>query len=260
MDTSKIIYTKSKEHFSGGKKYWLYNIDFLKKISNINVFTFVVISLEQISFNILSKSNPNNLLFRYVFKLNSFSENSIKSFINQIKKIVSGLEFDKLIGVFISKIVKLQKPLFFDEFGLDYINKNTCIVCSTQTISKLKCEHFCCTHCFDNNLINKKCTSCKKKSPYITNQFQYYSIDNDEFKYIKNWVTSNKFFCNIIFNLNNQFNNTFSNNDWDDNYSDSDDYSNGDDYSDDEDDEDYEDYDDEDDEDDEDDDIEDDEN
>ena len=238
MDTSKIIYTKSKEHFGKGNKFWIYHIDFLKKISNINIFTFIVVSLEQISFNILSQTNPNNLLFRYVYKLNSYSENSINAFINLIKKIISGLEFDKLIGVFISKNVKLQKPLFFDEFGLDYIDKNTCIVCSEQTVSKLKCNHFCCAYCFDNNLTNKECCGCKKKSTLLINQFKYYSIENIEIKWIKIWIKSNEFFQNIIFNFKNQFNIDINADDY--NYDDDDD-DDDEEYNDDEEDDDEED-------------------
>jgi hypothetical protein len=217
MDTSKLIYSKSKEHILKGNKFWIHHIDFLKKISNINVFTFITVSLEKISFNVLSQSNPNNLLFRYVFELNSYSENSFKTFVTLIKKIVSGLEFNKLTGVFATKISKSPKPLFFDEFGLDYIDKNTCILCNDQTISKLKCNHFCCIGCFDNNLISKECTSCKKISKCTNNQFQYYSIEIDEFKSIKSWISSNKFFPNFIFNLNNNSysSNTNKHNDWD---------------------------------------------
>ena len=219
MDTSKQIYSKSKEHILKDNKFWIYHIDFLKKISNINVFTFITISLEKISFNVLSQSNPNNLLFRYIFQLNSYSENSFKTFVTLIKKIVSGLEFNKLIGVFATKISKSPKPLFFDEFGLDYIDKNTCILCNDQTISKLKCIHFCCIGCFENNnnLISKECTSCKKISKCTNNQFQYYSIEIDEFKSIKSWISSNKFFPNFIFNLNNKSysSNTKKHYDWD---------------------------------------------
>jgi hypothetical protein len=214
METSKLIYIKSKEHFLKGNQYWIHNIDFLKKILNIDIFSFIVISLEQITFNVLSQSNPNNLLFKYTYKLNSYSENSIKTFVTLIKKIVSGLEFDKLIGVFISKIAKSPKPLFFDEFGIDYIDKNNCIVCFEQTISKLKCNHFCCNFCFNNNLSNKVCTSCIKKSSCQINQFQYYSFEKKELKCIKKWIHSNNFFPNIHFNLTNQFNNNNNPTDW----------------------------------------------
>jgi hypothetical protein len=215
MDTSKYIYTESKKYFSKGNKYWIYHVDLLKKISNINIFTFVTISLEQISFNILSKSNPNNLLFRHVYPLNSYSENSIKTFVLLVKQIVFELKFDKLSGVFVSKNSKSPKPLFFEEFGLDYIDKNNCIECLEQTISKLKCNHFCCTSCFDNNLMLKKeCSSCITKSICTINQFQYYLIEQNEFVFVKRWIISCDFFPNFNFNLNNKSYKTLRE-DWD---------------------------------------------
>lgn len=244
MDTSKLIYSKSKEYLSKGNKFWIYHIDFIKKILGINVFTFVTLSLEQISFYILSQTNPNHLLFRYVFKLNSYSENSINAFVKLIKKIVSELEFDKLIGVFISKTNKYPKPLFFDEFGLDYIDKNLCIGCSSQTTLKLKCEHFCCFNCFENILINNECSTCKKKSLFPINQFTYYQLENiEELIFIKKWINSNDFFPNLNFNLGYNLFNT--NNYYDEDYEDEEDEE---DYEDEEeyDDEDEEDYDDED--------------
>ena len=96
MDTSKQIYTKSKELLSKGNLFYFHHIDFIKKILEINVFTFITISLEKASFYILSQTNPNHILFRYVFKLNSYSENSIGVFVNLLKQIVPQLEFDKL--------------------------------------------------------------------------------------------------------------------------------------------------------------------
>ena len=197
METTRLIYNKSKEAFKKGEQYWIHYIDFLKQISNVKVFAFIVVSLEQITFNILSGANSDNLLFRHIYKLNSYTENSIKPFVNLIKKIVASLEFNKLIGIFDSKIIKIPKPLFFDEFGIEYINKNSCIICSDQTISKLKCKHFCCISCFDVNSTTFDCDDCKQKSSGTTNQFQYYSIDPDELKFVKHWFKSNNFSINL---------------------------------------------------------------
>jgi len=213
MDTSKQIYLESKKHLSTGNKFWMYKIDFLKKISNISVFTFISVSIEQISFNILSQKNPNNLLFRHVYKLNSFGENSIKAFVSYIKKIVSGLEFDKSIGVFVSKISNSSKSLFFDVFGLDYVSKGKCNYCPEQTITKLSCSHFCCTNCFEENLTNNKfIMCCDKKSSYLTNNFQYYPMNNDfEYIQIKKWFALNNFFSYMDYmaiNFGNQTNNS----------------------------------------------------
>jgi hypothetical protein len=223
MDTSKQIYTRSKEFLSKGNIYYFHHIDFVKKILEINIFTFITISLEKASFYILSQTNPNHILFRYVFKLNSYSENSIGAFVKLIKQIVSELEFDKLTGVFISKTKTNthNKPIFFDEFGLNYVEKNLCVGCEILTTLKLQCDHFCCFKCFENILTSKECTKCKKKSSHPINQFKYYQLDStDEFKHINKWINSNNFFKNFDFNLGYQLPDS-TNNDWgDEEYSD----------------------------------------
>lgn len=220
MNSSKNIYIKTREHLGKGNKFWIYHIDFIKKILEINVFTFVTISLNKITFYILSQTNPNNILFKCIFTLNSFSENSINMFVKLIKKIISELEFDKLIGVFISKITKNNKPLFFDEFGTNYIDKKSCMGCSELTSIQLKCGHFLCYTCFENISNNKECICCKKIS-YPSNQFKYWEYDDlDELRIIKKWIGLNRFFPNTnlnikhLLNLNN--NDDDDENDWDD--------------------------------------------
>lgn len=206
MNTSKNIYTKSKEHLAKGYKFWIYTIDFLNKIKNLKVFTFIVVSIENITFNILSKSNQPDLLFRYVFKLKSFSENSIDVFIKKIKNIVKNLNFDKKYGYFYSSLVQIEKPLFFEEFGLNYIDKDNCIECLELTTSKLSCEHFCCIYCWKNNdkIINNKCTKCSKISEYPKVLHRFYFIDNhNELTFVTKWLNKNYFFQKIDFGPNN---------------------------------------------------------
>lgn len=234
MDTTKIIYAKSKEHLSKGNRYWVEQINFIKKIKDINVFTFIVVSIEQITFYIVSESNPKILLFSYIFKLNSYSEKSIKAFVNHIKKTIITLEFDKLFGVFISKNSKSPKPLFYDEIGLNFIPNDNCISCQNQTLTKLSCNHFCCHVCWSE--LNKKCKNCNNISSNLISNVPYYSFENKfEFNSIKRWMESNKFFpTNILNKFNYHNNNNFEQNDWDndDDYSDYSDYSDDDDYSD----------------------------
>lgn len=193
MNTSKFIYTESKKKITNDG-FWSKHIDFLKKIENIDVFSFIVVTINFISFNILSNQNSNNVLFRYKFELDEFSENSIEKFVNKIKNIILELKYDKNIGIFNSNNAQIQKPMFFDEFGLTFVDKNNCIGCNDQTTLKLSCKHFCCLYCWNNDtkISNNKCSVCSKKSKCPKRQFEYYMFDDVyELEHIELWLENN---------------------------------------------------------------------
>ncbi len=190
METAKIVFEKSKEQIKKGNKFF-HKIDFIKNIHGINVIAYIIVSLEDIIFSMVLESNYVHKLFEYKFELRTFSIGSFQVFGNLIKGILQNISFDHTLGVFISNPNPNSSPkskyipLFYDVFGLDYIEKNNCIGCGKNTVLRTDCKHYCCLHCFEDKFKNNSCPSCNKKISNLYNQLNYYTFGTDELKFIK---------------------------------------------------------------------------
>ena len=196
METANWIYTNAKEHMENDHIYWFSKIDYISKVDGINVLAFIIVKINKIYFTIVHDTCTIVKLFGYIFNLESFNLKSIKNFVLKTVKVMESLEFDELTGVFKSNIIPSTNnyPLFFDVFGLKFIEKDECIECKKNTICKLTCKHFCCLKCFSSKYENdKNCTICGKKIiKRLERPIDFYSLDPIELNCLKEFNNTNK--------------------------------------------------------------------
>ncbi len=189
MNTSIQIYKKSKKFLieDNCSSYWGKKINFIQKLNGISVICFINVGIGQIIFTIVSKYNLNHKLFGYVFKLKEYNHKYIEEFVSKTKQILLNIKFDSVIGIFISDLVNYDAPIFYNEFGTDFIEKDKCVKCENITINKLTCNHFCCMKCWESldSTSNRKCCNCNKKSLKLKKIIDYYPFELQEKNFIQ---------------------------------------------------------------------------
>ena len=196
METANKIYQKSCKSFERGYNVSYEHVNFINRIDGINVIVFVGTSFKKMSL-IIAFGRTLNILFKYDLEFNSKTTNycveSIHAHINKFKQILDSLVFNSELGIFVSNLENKSFPLFYDIFGLDFIDSSNCVGCGTKTITKLKCEHHCCVKCFHlfGTTPNSTCTTCGipiKKNSVLKNNIQYYTLRDSEANYLINII------------------------------------------------------------------------
>jgi hypothetical protein len=150
----------------------------IEKLSqkNLHIYKFEIISKK------LKINKSDYFKFFFYHKTNlKLSIKNINKFINNIKKILPKLYFNKFTGKFelktefINCINKLNPQinqinltntnniLGFDIFGQEYSNCGECCVCYEKTLIKTSCDHFLCVECWTKIKNINECPYCRCK-------------------------------------------------------------------------------------------------
>ncbi len=192
METANRIYEKSCKSFERGYTVSYEHVNFINRIDGINVIVFVGTSIKKMTL-IIAFGRTLNILFKSDLEFNSktinYSVESIYTHINKFKQILDSLVFNSELGIFVSNFEKQSFPLFYDVFGLNFIDSSNCVGCGTKTITKLKCEHYCCIKCFYlfGTTTNSACATCGnaiKKNSILKNNIQCYELKDGEVNYL----------------------------------------------------------------------------
>ena len=210
--TSQIIFNKANLFFSESKYSSTQTDNFIEFSIGIPIIQHIctfdvnaVFLIEKLSqknlhtykFEITSKKLKINKsdYFKFFFyhKTNlKLSIKNINKFINNIKKILPKLYFNKFTGKFELKtefinctdklnlqstlnisdtmtqinqinLININNILGFDIFGQEYSNCGECCVCYEKTLIKTSCDHFLCVECWTKIKNINECPYCRCK-------------------------------------------------------------------------------------------------
>ncbi len=102
----------------------------------------------------------NYNVFTYSLDSKEFSSEKIKSYLLEIKEILTKLELNKFLGCLVTDQQINQEYLGFDIFDGEYMDTNECCVCLDKTITKTNCEHALCIECW-TKLKKDECPMCR---------------------------------------------------------------------------------------------------